>query len=202
MPHVAWLVIMPALRKAISLGLLGDWSPGPKRHNKKGAYMATASTTATDVIAEDRAKKKDLEKTANTARKQMQARFTELLAEAASIQADFRNDFGANPDLPVAVRTFTITGKKIQLTEAEQNGRKVGKLRRGLTAALKHRETARVLEVTGQLKALWIDVAIDVAPAQAAAEEEEDLIKRTPDGQPIAADDDEDDRHLYTPDGF
>ena len=65
--------------------------------------MAAANA---DVLVNYREQKKNLEKLATTARKQMQGRFTELLAEAASIQADFKNDFGANPELPANARAI------------------------------------------------------------------------------------------------
>src|ERR1039457_6738629 len=89
-----------------------------------------AAATATDVLANYRDSKKNLDKLATAARKQMQARFTELLAEAAGIQADFKNDFGVNPELPATVKTFTLGDKKkAEPTDAVANGKKVGGVR-------------------------------------------------------------------------
>src|ERR1035438_6272379 len=117
-----------------------------------------AAATAVEVLASYRDQKKNLDKLATAARKQMQLRFTELLVEAAGIQADFKNDFGVNPDLPAAVKAFTL-GKKTEPTDAVANGKKIGGLRRSLTAAIKNGETARIAEVTAQLAALGVDVA-------------------------------------------
>jgi hypothetical protein len=90
----------------------------------------------------------------------MQTRYSELLVEAAGIQADYKNDFGANPDLPAAVKTFTLSdGKKkpdaaAPASEAVVNGKKVGGLRRSLNAAVKNGDAARAAELTTQIKAL------------------------------------------------
>ena len=127
-----------------------------------------AAATATDVLANYRDSKKNLDKLATAARKQMQARFTELLAEAAGIQADFKNDFGVNPELPATVKTFTLgEKKKAEPTDAVANGKKIGGLRRSLTAAIKNGETTRIAEISAQLAALGIDVAAPEAPAPA-----------------------------------
>ena len=133
--------------------------------------MAAANA---DVLANYRDQKKNLEKLAATARKQMQVRFTELLAEAASIQADFKNDFGANPELPATVRTFTLSdGKKKPETTAPASdalvtGKKIGGLRRSLKAAIKNGETARVNELATRIKELGGTVDLDDETAGAA----------------------------------
>jgi hypothetical protein len=119
--------------------------------------MAAANA---DVLVNYREQKKNLEKLATTARKQMQARLTELLAEAASIQSDFKNDFGANPELPASVKTFTLSdGKKksdalAPATDAMVAGKKIGGLRRSLKAAIRNGETARAGELATQIKEL------------------------------------------------
>jgi hypothetical protein len=152
-----------------------------------------AAATATDVLANYRDSKKNLDKLATAARKQMQARFTELLAEAAGIQADFKNDFGVNPELPATVKTFTLgEKKKADPTDAVANGKKVGGLRRSLTAAIKNGETTRIAEISAQLAALGIDVAAPEAPAPApkptpvaAAEPEGDDEENGPGADPV-----------------
>jgi hypothetical protein len=132
-----------------------------------------AAATATDVLATYRDSKKNLDKLAGAARKQMQARFTELLVEAAGIQADFKNDFGVNPELPGTVKSFTLgTKKKAEPTDAVANGKKIGGLRRSLAAAVKNGETERIAEITAQLAAFGVDVAAaadNSAPAPALA---------------------------------
>ena len=152
-----------------------------------------AAATATDVLANYRDSKKNLDKLATAARKQLQARFTELLAEAAGIQADFKNDFGVNPELPATVKTFTLgEKKKADPTDAVANGKKVGGLRRSLTAAIKNGETTRIAEISAQLAALGIDVAAPEAPAPApkptpvaAAEPEGDDEENGPGADPV-----------------
>jgi len=140
--------------------------------------MAAANA---DVLVNYREQKKNLEKLATTARKQMQARLTELLAEAASIQSDFKNDFGANPELPASVKTFTLSdGKKksdalVPATDAMVAGKKIGGLRRSLKAAIRNGETARAGELATQIKELGGTVDLDSenehgAPAEVAAD--------------------------------
>ena len=140
--------------------------------------MAAANA---DVLVNYREQKKNLEKLATTARKQMQARLTELLAEAASIQSDFKNDFGANPELPASVKTFTLSdGKKkpdaaAPATDAMVAGKKIGGLRRSLKAAIRNGETARAGELATQIKELGGTVDLDSenengAPAELAAD--------------------------------
>ena len=138
--------------------------------------MAAANA---DVLVNYREQKKNLEKLATTARKQMQARLTELLAEAASIQSDFKNDFGANPELPASVKTFTLSdGKKksdalAPATDAMVAGKKIGGLRRSLKAAIRNGETARADELATQIKELGGTVDLDSengAPAEVAAD--------------------------------
>ena len=119
--------------------------------------MAAANA---EVLANYREQKKNLEKLATTARKQMQTRYSELLVEAAGIQADYKNDFGVNPDVPAAVKTFTLSDSKKKpetaapASEAVVNGKKIGGLRRSLNAATKKGETARALELATQIQAL------------------------------------------------
>jgi hypothetical protein len=149
-----------------------------------------AAATAVDVLANYRDSKKNLDKLAAAARKQMQARFTELLAEAAGIQADFKNDFGVNPELPATVKTFTLgEKKKTAPTVAVANGKKIGGLRRSLAAAIKNGETARVTQISIALAALGVDVA---APEQPELTSEREL-----DLEPIAGDPDEDDNSAF-----
>ena len=145
--------------------------------------MAAANA---EVLANYREQKKNLEKLATTARKQMQTRYSELLVEAAGIQADYKNDFGVNPDLPAAVKTFTLSdGKKkpdaaAPASEAVVNGKKVGGLRRSLNAAVKNGDTARAAELTTQIKALGGTVepeagepATDPEPGEVEVDESE-----------------------------
>ena len=124
--------------------------------------MAAANT---EILANYREQKKSLEKLAATARKQMQARLTELLVEAASIHVDYRNDFGEIPELPGTVKTFTVTdGKKkpeAPTTDAVVTGKKIGGLRRSLNAAIKNGDTARANELATQIKELGGTVDLD-----------------------------------------
>jgi hypothetical protein len=132
-----------------------------------------------EVLANYREQKKNLEKLATTARKQMQTRYSELLVEAAGIQADYKNDFGVNPDLPAAVKTFTLSdGKKkpdvaAPASEAVVNGKKVGGLRRSLNAAVKNGDVARANELATQIKELGGTVELQAGePAADPAEED------------------------------
>jgi hypothetical protein len=125
----------------------------------------------------------------------MQSRFTELLVEAAGIQNEFKASFGTNPEVPGVVKTFTITDKKKPAaTAAEQNGKKVGGLRRSLAAAIKNGDTAKVTEVSAQLTALGVDVAVPDALAPETPEPAD--VKET---EPEAGDPDADEAGL---DGF
>ena len=124
-----------------------------------------AAATNTEVLANYREQKKTLEGLAIKARKQMQVRFTELLAEAASIMADYKTDFGVNPDVPATVKTFTLSDGKKKTTEpvpatpaVTANGPKIGGLRRSLAAAIKNDDAAKIAEVTAQLAAFGVDV--------------------------------------------
>jgi hypothetical protein len=133
-----------------------------------------AAATATDVLAAYRDSKKNLDKLAGAARKQMQARFTELLVEAAGIQADFKNDFGKNPDLPSMVKAFTLGDKKKpESTDAVAIGKKIGGLRRSLASAVKNGDDAKIADLTAQLAGFGVDVATatdNPAPAPATAQ--------------------------------
>jgi hypothetical protein len=138
--------------------------------------MATA--TSSDVLASYRDQKKQLDKLAVTARKQMQARMTELLTEAAGIQADFKADFGVNPELPACVKTFTLSdGKKKDepASDTAANGKKIGGLRRSLSAAVKKGDTTRAIELATQIRELGGTVELDAnggtAPVAAPAED-------------------------------
>jgi hypothetical protein len=145
-----------------------------------------------EVLANYREQKKNLEKLATTARKQMQTRYSELLVEAAGIQADYKNDFGVNPDVPAAVKTFTLSdGKKkpdsaAPASEAVVNGKKVGGLRRSLNAAVKNGDTARANELATQIKELGGTVELQAGEPAVGPEADETEMPVTNAGDPEA----------------
>ena len=114
------------------------------------------------VIAEYREQKQKTEALAVAARKQMQAQYRDLLSEAAGLQKDFKDHFGATPELPDGVEAFTLGAaapavKRAQTASAAV-GKKIGGLRRSLSAAIKHGEQGRIAEVVSQLAAMGVDI--------------------------------------------
>lgn len=162
-------------------------------------------STQPTVIADYREQKAKLDKLAKDAKKVLQARYTELLVEAAGIQSNFKLDFGVTPDLPASVKTFTLgDGKKkpANSTEAVDNGKKIGGLRRSLNAVIRNRENAadagqpteeldaRIEELKAALKAAGADVKVPEPKTQPEPEAEE-----TPESEskvPEEAEDDDD----------
>jgi hypothetical protein len=115
------------------------------------------STTTTDILTEYREQKKKIDQLAAAARKQMQSRYTALLTEAAELQGEFKTHFGASPELPGTVKTFTVgENKKPTATDAQATGKKIGGLRRSLNAALKKGDIDRSREIASQLTALGV----------------------------------------------
>ena len=123
-----------------------------------------------DVIKDYREQKKKLDQLAAAARRQMQARYLDLVIEAAEVQGEFKSAFGTNPDLPTTVKTFTVgENKKPAATDAQATGKKIGGLRRSLNAAIKKNDSLRAIELTKQLEALGVPPATypDTVPADA-----------------------------------
>lgn len=138
--------------------------------------------TNTEVIAAYRDQKKKMESLADTARNQMQARYTELLTEAATLQVEFKADFNATPALPPTVKSFSVgEAKRPEPTENASLGKKIGGLRRSFNSAVKKGDHARASEIAGQIRALGItfDWSPDTVPVPPAAESEslEDIFK-------------------------
>jgi hypothetical protein len=114
-------------------------------------------STAVDVITEYREQKQKLERLATAARKQMQAKYLNLLMDAATLQREFKSAFGATPDLPGSVRTFALCDDgKPAATDAVATGKKIGGLRRSLNAAIKNNDSGKAIELTRQLEALGV----------------------------------------------
>ena len=90
----------------------------------------------------------------------MLARYAALLTEAAIIQKEFKVSFNTSPVLPPFVKAFTLVpaeGRtKPPQSEAAAKGKKIGGLKRSLTAARKNKDKAKEEEVLGQLALLGV----------------------------------------------
>jgi hypothetical protein len=121
--------------------------------------------TNIDVLSAYREQKQKMGQLAEAARVQMLARYASLLAEAAEIQAEFKSSFGESPVLPPEVKTFTLApaeGKtKPAQSEAAAKGKKIGGLKRSLTAAIKKGDKAKQADLIQQLAALGVDATTD-----------------------------------------
>ena len=122
-------------------------------------------TTDVESIVEFRELKKKLEAAATTAKAEMQDRYSRLLGEAALIQAEFKAHFGTALSLPGTVKAFTLVpaeGKtKPAQSEAAAKGKKIGGLKRSLTAATKKGDKAKQADIIQQLAALGVDATAD-----------------------------------------
>ena len=122
-------------------------------------------TTNIETLQAYREQKQRMEQLAEQARSGMQAQYTGLLATAAEIQAEFKLNFGASPELPPCVKTFTLApveGKtKPVQSEAAAKGKKIGGLKRSLTAAIKKGDKAKQADLIQQLAALGVDATAD-----------------------------------------
>ena len=116
--------------------------------------------TNTDVLSAYREQKQKMEQLAEAARVQMLARYADLLTEAAMIQKEFKVSFNTSPVLPPFVKAFTLVpaeGRtKPPQSEAAAKGKKIGGLKRSLTAARKNKDKAKEEEVLGQLALLGV----------------------------------------------
>jgi len=116
--------------------------------------------TNTDVLSAYREQKQKMEQLAEAARVQMLARYAALLTEAAIIQKEFKVSFNTSPVLPPFVKAFTLVpaeGRtKPPQSEAAAKGKKIGGLKRSLTAARKNKDKAKEEEVLGQLALLGV----------------------------------------------
>jgi len=111
-----------------------------------------------------REQKHKTEQLAEAARAGLQSQYTGLLSTAAEIQKEFKADFGETPVLPPCVKTFTLVpveGKtKPPQSEAAAKGKKIGGLRRSLTAAMKKGDKAKQEELVRQLAGLGADMSM------------------------------------------
>jgi hypothetical protein len=118
-----------------------------------------------DVLSAYREQKQKMGQLEEAARAQMQARYAGLLSEAAEIQTEFKTSFGASPALPPCVKTFTLAPtedkKKPEQSEAAAKGKKIGGLKRSLTAAIKKGDKAKQADLIQQLAALGVDATAD-----------------------------------------
>ena len=116
--------------------------------------------TNVDVLSAYREQKQKMEQLAEAARVQMLARYAALLTEAAIIQKEFKVSFNTSPVLPPFVKAFTLVpaeGRtKPPQSEAAAKGKKIGGLKRSLTAARKNKDKAKEEEVLGQLALLGV----------------------------------------------
>jgi hypothetical protein len=123
-------------------------------------------SNAVDVIKDYREQKKKLDQLAAAARRQMQARYLDLLTEAAEVQGEFKSAFGTNPDLPATVKTFTVgENKKPAATDAQATGKKIGTAPQPQRAIKKM--TRRAIELTGNWKRSAFPLPADTVPAGA-----------------------------------
>ena len=122
-------------------------------------------TTNVEGLVEFRELKKRLEQASAAARTQMQTRYAGLLTEAAQIQVEFKSSFGISAQLPAGVKTFTLVPaegkKKSEQSEAAAKGKKIGGLKRSLTAAIKKGDKAKQADLIQQLAALGTLVFAD-----------------------------------------
>ena len=121
--------------------------------------------TNVDVLSAYREQKQKMEQLAEAARVQMLARYADLLTEAAMIQKEFKVSFNTSPVLPPFVKAFTLVpaeGKtKPPQSEAAAKGKKIGGLKRSLTAATKKGDKAKQADIIQQLAALGVDATAD-----------------------------------------
>ena len=112
-------------------------------------------TITEQVLHEYREQKQKTEVLADAARKQMQDRYAELVAELSTVMNAFREMFG--------VEINTVAETPIEATPSPSNGKKIGGLRRSLNAATRKGDAARVEAVKAELRALGVDVDVDAA---------------------------------------
>jgi ABC-type sugar transport system substrate-binding protein len=122
-------------------------------------------TTNIETLQAYREQKHKTEQLAEAARAGLQSQYTGLLSTAAEIQMEFKADFGASPELPLCVKTFTLVPtedkKKPEQSEAAAKGKKIGGLKRSLTAAMKKGDKAKQADLIQQLAALGVDATTD-----------------------------------------
>lgn len=116
----------------------------------------------------------------NSAKKELQAEFSQALTDAVNLFNTFKDTFGGKPELPSGVRTFTVNdvpkrksktnGKTTDAPAGNANGKKVGGLKRALTAQQEKLVAAkeagkvtkdiedRIYEITDELQQLGVSV--------------------------------------------